>query len=210
MITKEGFQEWNTLRSSKDGKGTKLILKPTENGEIIFQMAKQNGTTKNGLQTLPTFDYKNSVFFGFNDIEMAKIVRTIEKQFINYSLSTEDLVPELVFPHMNSPVPKTIKFAFTIYNGKLQCTLSCLFSEGTGTNMMIYLNEEELECIKEICKTQYSFSSSRILNEYADNYKFKSTVMELLKHKEDDDNEFKVAVMEMLYKITEKLGVDNE
>lgn len=192
MITKEGFQEWSTLRTSKDGKGTKLILKPTETGEVIFQMAKQNGTIKNGPQTLPTFDYKNSSFFGFADIEMAKIVRTIEKQFINYSLSTEELVPELVFPHMNSKAPKTIKFAFTIYNGKLQCTLSCLFSEGAGTNMTIYLNEEEIECIKEICRTQYTFSSSRILNEYFDNLKFKA------------------AVMETLYQITEKLGVDNE
>lgn len=210
MITKEGFQEWSTLRTSKDGKGVKLILKPTSTGEIIVQMARQNGTTKNGTQTLPTFDYKTALCFKFNDIEIAKIARAIEKQFINYSLGTGEMIPELVFPHLNSNSPKTIKFSFTIYNTKLQGTLSCLLPEGTGNNIGIYLNEEEMECIKEIFKNQYNFSQSRMLNEYVDNNKFKEEIMTFLINKEKDDNEFKSKVMEILCKITNKLGVDNE
>lgn len=163
MITNvngQKFQEFNTLRASKDIKGVKLVLKPTENGQITFQMARQNGFNQNGL---PTFDYNNSFFFVFSDIEIASIVRAIEKQFRNFDLNTGVLVKELTFSHLNAKKPKNIKIAFSVYNEQLQCRLSCYPQYNNEQPISIYLNEAETECLKEVCKCQYSFSLARAI-----------------------------------------------
>lgn len=130
--------------SPKANKSTCLILSKTKDGGIIFQGAKQAGTTndKQG-RMLPKFDYSTKLFFSFSEVEMANVVLTLNKLFFQPG------EVELKFPHMAGKEPKNIVLKFSLYQGKLQCGFSVYVPSNADKNFSIFLDESELEILKQ-------------------------------------------------------------
>jgi hypothetical protein len=147
-------KEFRTLRRNKSGVGSIVILSPTVDGTVIFQTAKQEGTTPDGK--FPKFNYANKQFFAFNDLECAKIVRAIEKEFLFFDTTGGTKETKLVFHHKASSDPKIISFSFSVYNNNIQCGLQVNNGNDKNKSTSIYINEEELEIIKEMLRQQYS------------------------------------------------------
>lgn len=135
--------------SPKANKASVFIMNKTESGEIIFQMAKQAGTTqdKNG-RLLPKFDYEKKVYFSLSDQEAGTIISTINK------LMLMGKAEKITLPHQTAKEPKNIIFDFSIYDGKAQCGVSVLVSKDNSKNVSIFLSEGDLIILKENLKSQ--------------------------------------------------------
>jgi hypothetical protein len=174
MEKKMEYIEFKTLRSNDKG-GTILNLKQAKNGYITFELALQCGTVVVNGKTLPKFDYENKSVFQFSDLELAEIALTINRQLLGMGHDTE-----LNFPHLNgSSVPKQITFKFSTYNNKPQMLLN-VYHTKTQQAYSIYLNEKEMEVIREWCTCQYNPSLRRINTEYYDDKDFKNYVADMI------------------------------
>lgn len=129
--------------SPASGKSTVLILTKTEEKNIIFQMAKQQGTTqdKNGRQ-LPKFNYDNKIYFSLSDAEAGQILVSLNKIYLTGQ-------PEkLQFPHQTAKEPKNIDFSFSVYNNKIQCSVAVYVKNNQEKNVSIFLSDAELEILR--------------------------------------------------------------
>lgn len=129
-----------------------FIMILTDKGPI-FEMANSIGTQNINGKLLPKFDYDNKVVFKFNDYEAAKIVRMIEKQFLSGGFPAE-----IKLAHYNAKEPKTISLNFSLFKENVQCGLSIYLKDNQNKNVQIYLDENELEILKENLKLQYTLS----------------------------------------------------
>lgn len=138
---------FQTLRAGKQGNGTILQVSLTRDGSLMFHMAQQNGVNQNGL---PTFDHQNATKFSFSDIESASIVKMIEN-------ANSGVLGKLSFPHRNARTPKDILIETSIYNDKLQYKISVFHKlEQDQRAFSLFLNEAEMEVIKENLKASYN------------------------------------------------------
>lgn len=130
-------------------KKTTLIFTATDKA-ILFEMANEKNKEFVNGRELIRFDYDNKIIFSFSDYEAAQIVRMIEKQF-----QTGGFNFELRFPHLQTKEPKNIQLQFSMYRNNIQCGLS-VFTTTTNKRSQIYLDENELELLKEFLRMQYS------------------------------------------------------
>jgi hypothetical protein len=147
-------KEFRTLRGNKNNTGSVLILTPTSDGTVLFQTAKQDGFTQDGKY--PKFNYQNKQIFALNDLECAKVVRVIEKEFAFFDVTGDSKKSSIVFHHKASNSPKIINLAFSVYNEKIQCGLQVTDGNDKLKSTSIFINEEEIEILKECLRQQYS------------------------------------------------------
>lgn len=126
-----------------------LIMSLTKKG-LLFEMANQDGYQNINGRTLPKFDYVNKVIFSFSDYEAAQIVREIEKQFLSGGYENK-----LTFKHLTTEEPKNIILNFSLYKNNVQCGISIFVQNKENKNVQMYLDEAEIEMLKENLKKQY-------------------------------------------------------
>jgi hypothetical protein len=139
-------------------KKTVFIMTITDKGPI-FEMANSIGTQNINGQELPKFDYDNKVIFKFSDYEAAKIVRMIDKQFLSGGFPAE-----IKLTHYNAKEPKKINLIFSLFKDNIQCGFSIYVKDNQNKNVQIYLDENELEILKENLKLQYTLSFKDDMN----------------------------------------------
>lgn len=146
-------------------KNSIIILSPTDRG-IIIEMANQKGTQVINNKSFPKFDYDNKIIFSFSDYEASKIVRMIEKQFLSGGFNAE-----LKFPHLATKEAKNIVLNFSLYNNNIQCSVAVFVVNSKNKNSQIYLDENELEILKENLRSQYTLA-------FKDDMNFKKSIFE--------------------------------
>ncbi|MBR8701042.1 MULTISPECIES: hypothetical protein [unclassified Fusobacterium] len=110
------------------------------------------------------YDYANKVVFSFSPIESAKIVREIEKHMSGSTRINSDLV----FTHtIDYPIPQKIYLHFSSFQGILSLTIDIYLLDDENKKFRIYLDEFEMEILKENLKSQYNLFN-RHCTEYKD------------------------------------------